>query len=191
MMRKRKDVLPSSTASYLSPKSSKLRRSQPLWIKWLAMVQCLVIVVLCVAVFYSRSELSKSGDTTQAVVTKYREQLALLKEQQSTIQQLRSDQQKSALDLVAKDRAAPSPHDKDKDEWNGNDLKWIKDVEDNDYRSLVLQYGSDPIRVLIETKFGDITLEMAPTESMPHTIRYFLTLVENQYWNGYHSFSLF
>jgi len=193
MMRKRKDILSSSPSTYISSRSSKLRRPQSVWnSKWLSVIQCIIILALSVTVFYYRSEASKSSVTTEAVIAKYSEQLGLLKEQQTEIKQLRSEQQKSALDQVAKDRSASvvaaPPHDKDKDEWNENDLKWIKDVKENDYKSLVLQYGAAPIRVLIETKFGDITLEMAPTESMPHTIRYFLTLVENDYWNGCHFF---
>ena len=35
---------------------------------------------------------------------------------------------------------------------------------------------------------GNIILETADIKAMPHTIRYFVTLVSNQYWNGCHFF---
>ena len=188
MMRKRKDILPTSTKAFMTSRSSKGRGFQSQWnTTWMAIIQYIIIITLCIAVFYYRSELSKSNETTKAVLTKYSEQLDLLKQQQDEMKQLRSAaEQKRTINEVPKDRPASPSHNKDKDEWNENDKKWIKDIQDNDYRSLVLQYGTAPIQVLIETKFGDIILEMAPTQSMPHTIRYFLTLVENDYWNGRH-----
>ena len=118
----------------------KSRKSQPLWIKWAAMIQCFIIIALSIAVFQYRSDLSKSSEATQGILTKYSERLTLIQQQQTEIDQLKSALDaaaKSSVDKIAKDRPASPPHNKDKDEWNENDLKWIKDVQDNDYRMIV------------------------------------------------------
>ena len=44
-------------------------------------------------------------------------------------------------------------HNKHKDEWNDNDLDWIRDIQNNDYKSLKVNYGTnEAIHVLIETQ---------------------------------------
>jgi hypothetical protein len=40
-----------------------------------------------------------------------------------------------------------------------------------------LRWGEGPARVLLETSEGEIEIETAPFDLMPHTINYFLTMV--------------
>ena len=43
-----------------------------------------------------------------------------------------------------------------------------------------LRWGKGPARVVFETAEGEIEIETAPFDLMPHAIQYFLTLVETK-----------
>lgn len=51
-------------------------------------------------------------------------------------------------------------------------------------RHLETKYGATPVRLLMETSEGNMTLEMAPSSLMPVATSYFLNQVERGLWDG-------
>jgi hypothetical protein len=49
-----------------------------------------------------------------------------------------------------------------------------------------LRWGEGPIRVRFELEEGDLLVETAPLDVMPHATHWFLTLVETGFWDGCH-----
>ncbi len=91
-----------------------------------------------------------SGRTGIENKYRYNEEQSKIKDQQTKLNQLRE----AYGDL---DEDMPQ-HSKDKDEWNQNDQNWIKDIQNYDFKTLRLQYGEQPINVLIETDLGILSL---------------------------------
>eukprot|EP01083_Nonionella_stella_P163692 539505_1 len=181
-VRKRKDILPLSPRSSASSQSRR-RQPDPLWknTKFIAIIECIVIIILVSTVMYYRWTITQSQTNTQRLYHQYTEQ-------QNELNHLREKDRESRRDGSEGDDLKTG-HSKDKDAWDETDKQWINDLQNNDYKALKLRYGNeDNIRVLIETNYGNIVLEMAPIRSMPHTVRYFLDLVETKFWNGCHFF---
>eukprot|EP00484_Ammonia_sp_Unknown_P003448 CAMPEP_0197077550 /NCGR_PEP_ID=MMETSP1384-20130603/212676_1 /TAXON_ID=29189 /ORGANISM="Ammonia sp." /LENGTH=336 /DNA_ID=CAMNT_0042516415 /DNA_START=46 /DNA_END=1056 /DNA_ORIENTATION=+ len=199
-VRKRKDILPSPTAQFKFSSADIDKKNSAISVldnKLLVILECLIILILTFLIFHYRSTATQST-----------EQLQLLSNQYTDAQNKWDDASGKLQDQIARlkiisnsdhikpadsepqsaNSASSVSHNKDKDEWDSNDLSWIRDIQSNDKRSLQLQYGESPIRVLIETNLGRITLEMAPIRSMPHTVRYFVTLIQTGFWNGCHFF---
>ena len=190
-VRKRKDILPLSPTSYQSS-SKKTSKPSILENKAIPIIELIIIFFLIFTTIYYRSQSLETSNTLQLLYNKYNSEQEKWLNDVKEVQQLRHKLE-SMHDIQSQDKKnsmiSSSKHDKDKDEWNDIDEQWIKDIQHNDWKSLKLQYGDDkPLQVLIETSFGDIILEMASIKKMPHTIRYFTTLIETKFWNGCHFF---
>eukprot|EP00485_Elphidium_margaritaceum_P023262 CAMPEP_0202720318 /NCGR_PEP_ID=MMETSP1385-20130828/138949_1 /ASSEMBLY_ACC=CAM_ASM_000861 /TAXON_ID=933848 /ORGANISM="Elphidium margaritaceum" /LENGTH=282 /DNA_ID=CAMNT_0049383977 /DNA_START=61 /DNA_END=906 /DNA_ORIENTATION=+ len=157
--------------------------------KWCMLIQFIAIVLLLSAVIYYRSASLQSSTSLQTVYRDYESQQTKwnveTKRLQSEIESLTTNQ---VSPQNGQSSSSSKSHNKDKDDWNDVDEQWIRDLQRNDRRFLQLQYGSGPLHILIETAMGEIELETAALRSMPHSIRYFVSLIESGFWNGCHFF---
>ena len=131
-----------------------------------------MIVSLLILTVYYHSAHSQSNNALQTLYKQFKDDQQKLQSQETELDHLRQKLRHSqnaghppdALQMHGEPASQSQSHDKDKDEWNQNDEKWIKDIQANDYKSLRLEYGEGPIQILIETNLGCLHVSLSFVE---------------------------